>query len=108
MCVGAWWPPGAALTLSPRCHRARPEGNPNGQGLGNLTVQSIYDTRTTVSQAGRGVRNGGFEVGTLGDSVDLTVGPARHRRFFPCVRTVTVKGRRRAQTRHDGRLRCLA
>lgn len=50
-------------------------GDPGGYNLGNFSAQSVYDTRTTVSYAGRGVRNDGFQTGTVGDNVGLTVGP---------------------------------
>jgi PEP-CTERM motif len=50
-------------------------GNPNGYDLGSFSAQSIYNTITTVSYAGRGIKNLGSQVGSVGDNVGQTQGP---------------------------------
>ncbi len=50
-------------------------GIPNGLDLGTFSAQSIYDTITTVSYAGRGIKNVGSQAGSVGDNVGMTQGP---------------------------------
>lgn len=50
-------------------------GDPGGYDLGNFSAQSIYNTVTSVSYAGRGTRNDGNFAGSIGDNVGVTSGP---------------------------------